>query len=180
MSFGAGEPTFTGQEVDDMVQGSFHQIFARATQAGMTLLAATGDNGTAGANLDASAMMDVRATGYPASDPLITAVGGTAIEYGWKWNPQGTIADYMDCKSRQNEEKKVNPQRNANCLHPLGLMNSTTVAGSRIESVWKEDWALAAGGGGVSAFSRLRNIRRLFRRRSRNSSPDIARSPTFR
>jgi len=150
MSFGTGEPTFTGQEIDDNMKGSFHDIFAEATQAGMTLLAATGDNGTASAGLETSLMMDIPATGYPASDPLITAVGGTALEYGWKWDPQGTISDYMDCKSRQSQERKANPDAKlADC--PLDLMNSQEVAGSRIETVWKEDWALAAGGGGVSS-----------------------------
>jgi subtilase family serine protease len=150
MSFGTGEPTFTGQEIDDNMKGSFHDIFTEATRAGMTLLAATGDNGTASAGLETNLMMDIPATGYPASDPLITAVGGTALEYGWKWDPKGSISDYMDCKSRQSQEKKANPDAKlADC--PLDLMNSQEIAGSRIETVWKEDWALAAGGGGVSS-----------------------------
>ena len=149
MSFGTGEPTFTGQEVDDSLRGAFHQIFEKATQGGMTLLAATGDNGTAGANLEVTSMMDIQVVGYPASDPLITAVGGTALEYGWKWDPQGAISDYMDCKSRQNLQRATNPTATPTAC-PKDILNSALIAGSRVESVWKEDWALAAGGGGVS------------------------------
>jgi len=149
MSFGTGEPTFTGQEIDDDLLGSFHQTLQSATQAGMTLLAATGDNGTASLNLDMSEMMDVRSADYPAADPLVTGVGGTALEYGWVWNPQGTIDDYMDCKSRQAQQRKADPKSTpAACAQDL--MNATPVADSRIETVWKEDWALAAGGGGIS------------------------------
>ena len=149
MSFGTGEPTFTGEEASDVLRGSFHQIFARATEAGMTLLAATGDNGTASASLDMQSMMDIVSADYPASDPLITAVGGTSLEYGWKWNPEGTIGDYMDCKSNQIEEKKANPKEKVSDC-PLDFFNSEKTLGSRTESVWKEDWALAAGGGGIS------------------------------
>jgi subtilase family serine protease len=149
MSFGTGEPTFTGDEVDDSLRGTFHQIFQKATDAGMTLLAATGDNGTAGANLEVTSMMDIRSPGYPATDPLITAVGGTALEYGWKWDPQGTVGDYMDCKSRQNLQKAADPTVTPTAC-PQDLLNATVVSGSRIETVWNEGWALAAGGGGVS------------------------------
>jgi subtilase family serine protease len=131
------------------LKGQFHQVLQEATQAGVTLLAATGDNGTAGQNVEMTSMMDIRSTDYPGSDPFVTAVGGTALEYGWKWNPQGTMDDYMDCKSRQALDRKVNPNVTpADC--PMDILSSLEISGSRIETVWKEDWALAAGGGGVS------------------------------
>ncbi|MGZ3709154.1 MAG: hypothetical protein ACXWPM_10345, partial [Bdellovibrionota bacterium] len=78
-----------------------------------------------------------------------TAVGGTSLEYGWKWNPQGTIEDYLDCKSRQRQQTTMNPDaKPSDC--PKDFMAADDIAGSRIETAWKEDWALAAGGGGVS------------------------------
>src|SRR5271168_5349049 len=46
MSFGAGEPTFTSADTHNYLEGQFHQIFQAATQAGMTLLAASGDSGS--------------------------------------------------------------------------------------------------------------------------------------
>lgn len=149
MSFGAGEPTFSGDEIHNHLQGAFHEIFRRASGAGMTLLAATGDNGTAGLDLAGDRMMDIRSTDYPASDPLITAVGGTALEYGWKWDPQGSIVDFLDCRSRQVQEVLARSGAlPADC--PLDFMRSQSSVGGRIETVWKEDWTLAAGGGGVS------------------------------
>lgn len=150
MSFGTGEPTFTGDEAHDDLQGAFHGIFERATRAGMTLLAATGDNGTAGMALRGGAMMDIPSTDYPASDPFITSVGGTALQYGWRWDPEGTIADFMDCMSRRLQEFAVNP-RATPIACPDDFMKSEPVVKGRVESVWKEDWALAAGGGGISA-----------------------------
>lgn len=149
MSFGTGEQTFTGLEVEDELKGRLHKSLFIATKAGMTLLAATGDDGSAGLNLDMSSMMDIQSTNYPASDPLVTAVGGTALQYGWKWNPQGTLEDYLDCKSRQAQQKTANPQATpAAC--PNDFFASEAAPDSRIETIWKEDWTMAGGGGGIS------------------------------
>jgi len=65
-------------------------------------------------------------------------VGGTAIESGWLWTPQGTVEDYWKCQI----------QGSSKC--PTDFLLSKNVKGSVTESVWKEDWALAAGGGGIS------------------------------
>jgi subtilase family serine protease len=81
---------------------------------------------------------------------LVTAVGGTALEYGWKWNPKGSLEDYLDCKSRQNQQKMANPKATpAAC--PNDFFASEEAPGSRIETIWKEDWAMAGGGGGISS-----------------------------
>lgn len=138
MSYGTGEPTFTASDIQTYINGQFHQIFQAATNAGMTLLASAGDNGTTNINLAQTSMMGTPNAGYPASDSLVTAVGGTAMEYGWKWAPQGTADDYWKCQLANN----------TNC--PTNFLNSVVDAASTIETVWKEDWALAAGGGGIS------------------------------
>lgn len=49
---------------------AMHRVFAAATRAGGTLLASTGDFGATDGN-------DYVVASYPASDPLVTAVGGT-------------------------------------------------------------------------------------------------------
>src|SRR5215469_2537456 len=52
-----------------------HEVFAEATQKGMTLFASAGDFGSGQPTCDGSAL--VQAVSSPASDPLVTAVGGT-------------------------------------------------------------------------------------------------------
>jgi len=138
MSFGTGEATFNADDIKNYIQGSFHQILQDATDSGMTLLASAGDSGSTNINLDQTSMTAAPDAGYPASDPLVTAVGGTSLQAGWTWNPQGTADDFWKCKLANN----------ANC--PTDFMHFLSNTNTIIETVWKEDWALAAGGGGIS------------------------------
>lgn len=55
----------------------FHRLLATAASKRMTVLAVTGDQGPAQVNCAGTGY--VRAAGYPASDPLVTAVGGTEL-----------------------------------------------------------------------------------------------------
>jgi subtilase family serine protease len=54
-----------------------HALFARAALQGITLLASSGDQGAAQLSCDGSTF--VKAVSSPASDPLVTAVGGTRL-----------------------------------------------------------------------------------------------------
>jgi subtilase family serine protease len=71
-SFGEAEtcvdPTLLVQE---------HQVFAEATAKGMTLVASSGDQGVLQPTCDGSSW--IKAASSPASDPLVTAVGGTEL-----------------------------------------------------------------------------------------------------
>jgi len=71
-SFGGNESCF-----DSNVLSSQHQVFARATLKHMTLFASSGDYGAAQLNCDGTSF--VMAASSPASDPLVTAVGGTEL-----------------------------------------------------------------------------------------------------
>lgn len=64
-----------------------HQVFQAATVKGITLLAASGDRGAAEINCAATSF--VKAVSTPASDPLVTAVGGTTL------NASTTTGQYM-------------------------------------------------------------------------------------
>jgi subtilase family serine protease len=55
-----------------------HDSFAAATEQNVTLLASAGDNGAAQFTCDGSAL--VQAVSSPASDPLVTSVGGTELQ----------------------------------------------------------------------------------------------------
>jgi subtilase family serine protease len=138
MSFGTGEPTFTDSDITNYLRGSFHQILEEAVAADITLLASSGDQGSTNLDKDQKTLIGYANASYPASDPLITAVGGTALQAGWKWTPQGTADDYWACKLAKLP----------NC--PKDFLAATPVDGYVGETVWKEDWAFAASGGGVS------------------------------
>lgn len=138
MSFAAGEATFLASDVPNFLQGSLHKIFADATASGSTLLAGAGDQGSVNTNITNSGFDSFASVNYPAADPLVTAVGGTAMEDGWLWTPQGTADDYWACQL----------QGLATC--PQDFLSSIASPSTHLESVWKEDWAVAGGGGGVS------------------------------
>jgi subtilase family serine protease len=71
-----------------------HQLFARATLKHMTLFASSGDEGAAQATCDGSSY--VQAASSPASDPLVTAVGGTDL------HAAGYCLSALGCKPRRN------------------------------------------------------------------------------
>jgi subtilase family serine protease len=138
MSFAAGELTFTQDDIKNSLQGSLHQIFVQATQTGSTLLAGAGDNGSVNISVDQSNFSSSPDVNYPAADPLVTAVGGTALQAGWRWNPQGTADDYWAC------------QLSGQSPCAMDFLASVETPGEQVESLWKEDWLGAGGGGGVS------------------------------
>lgn len=71
-SFGENESC-----VDPNLLKSEHQLFQEATRKGITLLASAGDSGAAELSCDGTSL--VKAVSSPASDPLVTSVGGTQL-----------------------------------------------------------------------------------------------------
>jgi subtilase family serine protease len=88
-SFGENEscvdPTLLAQE---------HQVFANATMKNITLFASAGDDGAAQLTCDGSSW--VKAASSPASDPLVTAVGGTEL------HAAGYCLTSLGCDPTQN------------------------------------------------------------------------------
>lgn len=71
-SFGENESC-----VDSSLLAAQHKLFVKATLKHITLLASSGDEGAAQGTCDGTSF--VRAASSPASDPLVTAVGGTEL-----------------------------------------------------------------------------------------------------
>jgi subtilase family serine protease len=133
-SFGTTEQAFHGAAAT--LLPSFHHVYEDAVAAGMTPIAAAGDWGTANFDKQGRAFSSPTVI-YPASDPLVTAAGGTWLQYGWTWDPTISAQQFYDCESSGGS----------------GCLDSYLhwVSGERTEAVWKEDWLPASTGGGLSS-----------------------------
>jgi subtilase family serine protease len=120
-SFGSAEAGFHG---NDAHVKQAHDNYQAAVGQGITVLASSGDLGATNGSFAAAN------ASFPASDPFVTAVGGT------QGLPFGNLATLS-----------------GSCTPPLGA--ACTPTGYGAEQVWNEAWSAAAGGGAVSAvFSR--------------------------
>ncbi|HUD69551.1 MAG TPA: S53 family peptidase [Acidimicrobiales bacterium] len=91
-SFGATEQTFS----------SFKQLsplraaFLAAAKATVTVLGGSGDLGATDFELNAKTIYPYRVTSWPASDPLVTAVGGTKLDLNGQGRPLQPAAAWND------------------------------------------------------------------------------------
>jgi subtilase family serine protease len=74
-SFSATEQTFPSRKSLLRLRGAY----TAAARGGVTVLAASGDSGAADVKLNEITYYRHRVTSWPASDPLVTAVGGTQL-----------------------------------------------------------------------------------------------------
>lgn len=110
-SWGATENTlFT--TAGERVMASFERTYQRAAAMGVTVLASAGDTGAANYEQNGSSLYPKAAVGFPASSPLVTAVGGTSLQ--------------ADTKGDYRSEKVWN--------------NVTGAGGGGISRVFSEPW----------------------------------------
>ena len=74
-SFNATEQTFPNKQSLLNLRGAYTDAY----QHHVTVLAATGDNGATNQELNGSTEYPYRVIGWPSSDPLVTAVGGSQL-----------------------------------------------------------------------------------------------------
>jgi subtilase family serine protease len=77
-SLGATEETFASPAALRALRGAY-RLAAEPANA-VTVLAASGDNGASGDTYDMKRLYPRRVVEWPATDPLVTAVGGTALD----------------------------------------------------------------------------------------------------
>ena len=130
-SFGVTEQTFGGAAQQQTAQ--FDRVYKAAAAKGDTVLASSGDNGSTGASKQHkdTTTYGFATTGWPATSPWVTAVGGTQLQYGWTWAPTSSQSFLSD--------GSLNPAYFA------------FTSGGDSETVWNESWLPAATGGGPSA-----------------------------
>jgi subtilase family serine protease len=132
MSFGVTEQTFGG--ATNQPTQKFDSVFQKGNAKGDTFFASSGDNGSTGVSKTHrdSVNYPFPVDGWPASSPYVTAVGGTQLQYGWRWNPQSDVAF--------NADGSFNPAY-------WGYTSDATP----LNVVWNESWCPCATGGGPSA-----------------------------
>jgi subtilase family serine protease len=77
MSFGATEGTFQGGAAT--IKKLSNEVLPAARAAHITVIAASGDEGATDYTLDMKHLSKGPVTSWPASDPLVTAVGGSTL-----------------------------------------------------------------------------------------------------
>ena len=139
-SFGENESC-----VDSSILKAEHQMYVQATLKHITIFASSGDDGAAQQTCDGSSYF--QAVSSPASDPLVTAVGGTELH----------AADY--------------------CLSALGCNpNSNPAAGTyQGEIAWNEpDFGATGGGFSVLYQKPFYQISSVLRNGKQRGVPDVA------
>ena len=82
-SFGATEQTFPSKAAVEALRG----VYTGASRHHITVLSASGDNGATDVGLDGQTFYTRPVTSWPASDPLVTGVGGTQLHLDSSGNP---------------------------------------------------------------------------------------------
>jgi kumamolisin len=73
---------------------SYSQVFAQMGAAGLSVFASSGDSGsnpTPGSGANGYSASNPLAVNYPASDPSVTGVGGTDVQYSGSWAYSGEL-----------------------------------------------------------------------------------------
>jgi hypothetical protein len=92
ISFGGAEAGYA----PGVIQG-YSQTFAQLAAAGVSVFAASGDSGSNepiffGGGGNGYSPVAPLTVNYPASDPSVTGVGGTTIQFDSNWNETGEVA----------------------------------------------------------------------------------------
>jgi subtilase family serine protease len=93
-SFGATEETFASAAQLRSFRGPYK--LAAGPHYAITVLAASGDSGASGETYNMKSLYPRRVVEWPATDPLVTAVGGTALEVGPSGQRQRADAAWSD------------------------------------------------------------------------------------
>src|SRR5438132_1187528 len=144
-SFCGGSVIVTTCDASTTQIARFDQVYQQAVANHVTVFASSGDSGTAnvefGAGVHFASPIPFPTVNWPTSDPLVTSAGGTWLQYGWTWNPKVSAATYYSCLASGASFNT--------CASTYLNYNTGT---GKTEAVWKEDWAQATTGGGLSVF----------------------------
>ena len=138
-SFSVTEQSFHSA-ADEQV-AKFNKVYQQAVAARCTVLSAISDTGTANGDKQ-ERIYPFPTVCWPASDPLVTACGGTWLQWGWRWTPACSAEEFWADVARLGDWGAA--------VWDSGFANSVP-SSVRTEAVWNEPCFGAASGGGLSA-----------------------------
>jgi subtilase family serine protease len=116
------------------IQNEWHQAFVNATKKGITLFASSGDQGAAQPSCDGNSW--IKSSSSPASDPLVTGVGGTEL------HAAGFCLTSLGCDPTANPAPGTYLGEIGWNEGPLGdfsnLLGNSEASGGGYSTVWKE------------------------------------------
>jgi subtilase family serine protease len=166
LSFGVGEPTFQSRRQ----LWPRHHVFTLAKQRHVTVLAASGDTGATAPRDDGDCCYRSRVAVWPASDPFVTAVGGTKLnlddagnrtkpDTGWK-DPGGASGGGVSTLfNRPAFQSPIDHTRPRGRSIPDVSMSASVIGGSWIYTSFRQAGVRHSAGfaliGGTSLSSPL-------------------------
>jgi subtilase family serine protease len=152
LSFGVAEPAFADRK--DL--WPLHHVFTLAKQRRVTVVAASGDTGATAPRIDGSCCYRSRVAIWPASDPYVTAVGGTKLslddagnrtkpDTGWK-DPVGASGGGVSTLfGRPTFQKPIDHTRPRGRSLPDVSMSASTIGGVLVYTSFHEPGGLPGG-----------------------------------
>ena len=122
----------------------FHGVYEQAAVARCTVLSCSADEGTANTDKFGRLVCPFPTVVWPASDPLVTACGGTQLQWGWRWTPAVSAEEFWAAVELLGDWEQA--------LKVTGFLDSVT-SPHPTEAVWNEasyPWGGVATGGGLS------------------------------
>jgi subtilase family serine protease len=108
-SWGSAEESFHDAAPAQVAR--FDDVYRQAAANGVTALAASGDTGTMNFDKQGRAF-PFPTVNWPSSDPLVTSVGGTWLQYGWRLTPTSpTDLSYINTPGSRTEAVWNDPAR---------------------------------------------------------------------
>jgi subtilase family serine protease len=136
-SFTATEQSFDAAALEQVAR--FDQVYRQAVANHITVVTGAGDTGTSNPDKQGH-FFPFPTVGWPASDLLVTAVGGTWLQLDWTWTPLLSLPDFLTCL-------RTSPNPVGCILEDLFFTDTP----GRTEAVWNEPILGVATGGGRSA-----------------------------
>lgn len=134
MSFGESD-----QCLGPALTGAWHQAFVNATKKGITLFASSGDQGASQPSCDGNSW--IQSSSSPASDPLVTGVGGTELNASG-WNPCNPPRDTTTCTPTGGQTPGTWLSEIAWNEGPTGdfanVFGATEASGGGYSTIWSE------------------------------------------
>ena len=134
MSFGESD-----QCLGSDLTKAWHSAFVNATKKGITLFASSGDQGASQPSCNGNSW--IQSTSSPASDPLVTGVGGTELNASG-WDPCATPRDTSTCTPTGGQTPGTWLSETGWNEGPTGdfanVFGATEATGGGYSTVWSE------------------------------------------